>query len=117
MKIRIQNQDQDQVSVMALSGDFTGDATDQFRRTVIERLDNHCRDFVIDLTAIDTLDSQALETLIWLDDCAAERLGQLRLAGLARDLQTVLHLTRLDDRLQHHDHVEDAIASLQVVTP
>ena len=59
------------------------------------------------------MDSAALETLLWLQDQSAQRLGQVRLAQLSENVAAILHLTRLDKRFDTHGDVESAVKSLR----
>jgi anti-anti-sigma factor len=107
-------EDYDQLSVVALEGDLTGEYVDQIRRETSERLTRRqVRDFVLDLDGMETIDSQGLETLIWLQESCAERLGQLRLARAREHVVKILELTRLAARFDCHPSVDEAIKSLR----
>lgn len=110
--MKIAHEDREQLSVMSLKGDLVGEEANRFRRATIERMDAEARDFVIDLGAMDAIDSQGLEALLWLQDRCAERLGQVRLAACRAHVLTILEMTRLAGRLETHDDTDAAIRSL-----
>ncbi|MEM6334065.1 MAG: STAS domain-containing protein [Planctomycetota bacterium] len=103
----------DQLAVIQISGDFTADDTDRFQRQALEQIDLNVRDFVLDLSESDYLDSAGLEALLWLQDESAQKLGQVRLASLTEQVATILRITRLDKRFDTHDDVDSAVKSLR----
>jgi len=103
----------DQVTILTIQGEFTSDQVDRFRREVIEHIGQRTRDFVLDMSQTQFVDSKALETLLWLQDQAAEKLGQVRLAGCPDYLSKVLQMTRLASYFECHDDVESAMQSLR----
>jgi len=104
----------DHACAMQLKGEFTADHVDSFRRSVLGHLDEHrVADFIVDCSELEYIDSQGLESLLWLTDLCAERLGQIRLVSLPQHMKTVLHMTRLTGRLPVDDDVNSALASLQ----
>lgn len=111
--MKLTHQDEDGLTVLTLKGELNAAHADQFRLQTLERIDQEIRDFVLDLTAVDAIDSRGLETLLWLEDHVAERLGQVRLAGLSANVTQILEITRLAARFECHADVESAIASLR----
>lgn len=110
--MKITHHDHEHTTVMTLQGELAGSESDRFRRAVDDRLQQRMRDFVLDLAPLEAIDSEGLETLIWLQDCCAESLGQMRLAQCSPSIEQVLELTRLASRFDRHTTVEEAIASL-----
>lgn len=111
MKLRVD--DYDQLAVLNLRGEFLGDDTDQLRKVAIERMEKKVRDFVIDLSEAEFIDSKGLETLLWLQDEAVTQLGQVRLAACQDTVKKILQITRLAGRFESHDTVEAAVKSLR----
>ena len=107
------HEDREGVTILMLSGEFTADHVDRFRKTVLDFVDNHIRDFVLDMAAIEYVDSKGLETMLWLQEQVDERLGQVRLAQISDDLNKVLEMTRLASRFECHEDVTSAITSLR----
>lgn len=112
--MKITHEDQHEMTVMTLKGELTGDEADRLRRAVLERMDSRIRDFVLEVSELDTIDSQGLEAFLWLQDQCAERLGQVRLAGSGGTLTDILKATRLASRFESQPDVESAIQSLGV---
>lgn len=110
--MKLSHEDQHELTVLTLKGDLASDETDRFRRAALERIDARTRDFVLDLESLDGVDSQGLESLLWLQEQCEERLGQVRLAGCQDHIHEVLKMTRLDNRFECCDDVESAIQSL-----
>ena len=111
--MKISSETYEQVCVMALKGELTADQADQFRTAAIKRIDEHIRDFVLDVTEMDFVDSKGLETLLWLQERAGEQLGQVRLAGTTENVEKIMEITRLAPRFDRHLDVDAAIKSLR----
>lgn len=111
--MKISHEDYDQLTVLTIQGDMTADQVDQLRRVVDERMQSNVRDFVLDVQAMEFIDSRGLETLLWLQEETGDKLGQVRLAGTTDNVSTILGLTRLAARLDSHATVELAIKSLR----
>lgn len=105
--------DYDHLSVMTMHGDLTADQVDRFRKVTEERMKTQVRDFVIDLHETEFVDSQGLETLLWLQERTADLLGQVRIAAPSENIKRILELTRLSGRFDCHDTVEAAMKSLR----
>ena len=99
--------------MVAIRGDLNAEECDTFRDEMSSRLEKDVRDFVLNLEETESIDSQGLEALLWLQDCCAERLGQVRLAHASPSLLEVLRVTRLAGRLDCHEDVDAAITSLR----
>lgn len=112
--MKLKQEDHGQAVVLSIQGELTTDHTSRFENAAREALATEARDVVVDLTESSFLDSKALESLLWLQDQCAEKLGQVRLVGLNDDLQTVLRLTRLVSRFEQHGSTEQALESLRL---
>ena len=99
------------VTVLAPAGALAGDAAGAFARTLSEQADRSLGRLVVDLSAVPTLDSLALETLV----DAAHRLEDggvaLRLCGLSGTLNTVLEITGHADAFELFPGPEEAARS------
>lgn len=103
----------DRTTVIRLAGEITSDDTDALMSMVRECLGSDARDFVLDLSATEFLDSAALETLLWVQEQADERLGQVRLSGASESIRKILEMTRLDKHFNCHGDVDTAMKSLR----
>ena len=106
-------EDYDQLTILTLRGDLTADDVGAFRKVAEERLEQQVRDFVLDVAEVEFVDSQGLETLLWLQDTCSEQLGQIRLASPTENVRSILKLTRLAAHLDCHDDIDSAIKSLR----
>ncbi len=111
--MKIHHEDYDQLTVIKIKGDLISDETDRLRRIAVERMDERIRDFVLDLSEMEFVDSKGLETLIWLQDQSADRLGQIRLAACQETVLKILEITRLASRFDCHDEIDAAVKSLR----
>ena len=111
--MKLTHENYDRTTVIGLGGEVTIESIDTFRKLVTERLEDDARDFVVDLTQTDFLDSSALESLLWVQEQADEKLGQVRLAGANEAVQKIMEITRLDKHFDRHDSVDAALKSLR----
>jgi len=112
--MKLTHEDIGQISVLTLKGDFTHDHVGAFRRAVDERVGNQVRDFVVNLSELDFVDSAGLESLLKLQETCADLLGQVRLAGVKGNIEQILRITRLTPRFDLHETVESAVKSLRI---
>lgn len=105
--------DHDHLTIVEMAGDFTTEYVDAFRRSVTDRLGRGTRDFVLHLHDVNFLDSHALETLLWLQESAAEVLGQIRLVDPSPNVRKILEMTRLDHYFEQQSDVPTAVRSLR----
>ena len=68
----------------------------ELKQKVLDSLEGGTRRFVIDFTKTGYIDSSGLGVLVSLSKKVREQGGELRLAGLNEDLQTLFELTKLD---------------------
>jgi anti-anti-sigma factor len=106
-------EDYDHVSVLGITGEFTADAVDTFKKQVEERLGRKVRFFVIDLQQTTFLDSKGLETLAWVQEQCDERLGTVRLCNPDETCRKILQITRLDSRFDVFADVTEAVKTMR----
>ncbi len=111
MKITCQNHEQ--CTVFTLRGELTADETDGFRKSALEQMDNKPHDFVLDMSQVPFIDSNGLESLLWLQEQCMEKLGQVRLAACPDNVNTILKITRLDKTIVACQSIQEAINSLR----
>lgn len=105
--------DHDHMTIVQMSGDFSHEYVDAFRRAMSERLGRGVRDFVLQMNEVQFIDSLALETLLWLQESSAELLGQIRLVDPSPNLRKILEMTRLDHYFEAQADVPAAVKSLR----
>ena len=111
--MKITCEQHDLYSIATLRGELTKDEVDQFRKTLVENINERARDVVLDMSQISFVDSEGLESLLWLQDHCLERLGQIRLAACNENVTTILRITRLNEAIESHRDLPTAIQSLQ----
>jgi len=111
--VKIAHEQHDHICLIRLEGEMTVDDIDPLKELVVEQLAGSMHDFVLDLSAVDFVDSKGLETLLWVQDEANERLGQVRLVAPSETVSTILHITRLDAALDQHRSADAALSSLR----
>ncbi|HEB60366.1 MAG TPA: anti-sigma factor antagonist [Phycisphaeraceae bacterium] len=111
--MKLSYEDYDQMAIITMSGEFTADDTDTFRRTLGERFETGARHVVLDIEFLDQIDSAGLESLLWLQQQANRRNGQLRLVKPDDHILTILKMTRLERRFEYYDKVELAVRSVR----
>lgn len=112
MKLTCENYDQ--LSVLCLQGDLAAEGVALLRKRVGELMQAKTRDLVLDLTQSEFVDSQGLESLLWVQEQCGEQLGQMRLAGVTPHVEKILQVTRLLSRFDRHGDVDSAIKSLRL---
>lgn len=112
--MKLTHEDTGQLSVITLKGDFTSDHVGVFQRTVEDRMNHQIRDFIINLTELEFVDSKGLEALLQLQETCADLLGQIRLAGASGAVEQILRITRLAPHFEKFATVEEAVNSLRV---
>jgi anti-anti-sigma factor len=71
------------------------------RQSAEERMERRqIADFIIDLEKSDFIDSEGLETLLWLRRRCEELFGQVKLVGMEENVQKILEITRLEHRFE-----------------
>ena len=78
---------------------------------MLDALDGGTHKFVIDFTKTGYIDSSGLGVLVSLSKKIREQGGDLRLAGLNEDLQTLFELTKLDTLFSIAKTPEEALAA------
>ncbi len=102
------------VCVLTVDGDFTGETTASLRRCAEERLDlKRNTDFIVDLEKTHFIDSEAIETLLWLKNRCDDLPGRLKLAAPSDVTKRVLEITRLDHRFESTPDLGSALKALR----
>lgn len=109
MKIGTQNYND--VTVMELQGEFTGEFAKTFTDTSTSVLAGGTIGIVLDMSKVAFIDSQCLEQLLWLRDYCEENNRQLKLAGPDEYCTKILEITRLLPQLEVYDELAQAVKS------
>jgi anti-anti-sigma factor len=107
-------EDYNNVCVVALAGDLTGDVNEAVRKTAEDRIDQkQIVDFVIDFEKAGFFDSEGLETLLWLKRRSEDLFGQLKLVNLDENCKKILEITRLGHRFECHPDLPSALKTMR----
>lgn len=82
--------------VVGVEGQLIVGNRQELKQKVLDALDSGTRKFVVDFGKTGYIDSSGLGVLVSLSKKIREQGGELRLAGLNEDLQTLFELTKLD---------------------
>jgi len=107
-------EDYNNVCVLSLDGDLSGEATQAVRKLADERVDHRqIVDFVIDFEKASFFDSEGLETLLWLKRRCEDLFGQLKLVNLDDNCRKILEITRLEHRFECHPDLPSALKTMR----
>lgn len=95
--------DMNGITIVEVDGELIVGNRQELKDTVLDRLEQGDRRFLIDFTASSYIDSSGLGVLVSLSKKIREAGGALRLAGLNEDLRTLFELTKLDTLFQIAD--------------
>ena len=98
-------------TVLTLSGELLADDVDVMRRRCEDRLVSGLR-LVMDIRALERIDSAGLDALLWLHETVGRSAGQFRLVRGDGQPAVSLRATRLERRLPVHATLEEAARSL-----
>ena len=109
--MKISTQDYNNVTVVEMQGEFDGDFSELFSRTITNIVAAHKRGTVLDMSGVGFIDSEGLERLLWARDYCSENDLQLRLAGLDENCIKILEVTRLRDEFDRYAELSAAVKS------
>jgi anti-anti-sigma factor len=110
----IKCEDYNNVCVMTLDADLSGEANEAVRKLAEERVDQkQIVDFVIDFEKAGFFDSEGLETLLWLKRRSEDLFGQLKLVNLDENCKKILEITRLEHRFECHPDLPAALKTMR----
>ena len=110
----IKCEEYNQVSVMSVDGDFVGENTQAARKSIEELIDKHqIVDFVLDFEKAGFVDSEGLETLLWIKRRSEDLFGQVKLVNLDENCRKILEITRLEHRFECHADLAAALKTMR----
>jgi len=103
-----------QICVMAVNGDLAGENATAMRAAVDEHIERrHIVDFVVDFEKVTFVDSEGLETLLWLKKKVDDMFGQVKLVNLDESCRKILEITRLEHRFECHVELAGALKTMR----
>ena len=109
MKIELQKYND--VMVLQLQGDFTTETLKSLEDAASNAFAAKVSGFVLDMTKVVYMDSQALEYLVDLGEECRENTRQLKIAGLDEKCTKILELTRLLPQFDTYAELTEAVRS------
>ena len=103
--------DKSGVVVVGVDGQLIVGNRQDLKQKVLDAIESGARGFVIDFTRTGYIDSSGLGVLVSLSKKIREQGGELRLAGLNEDLQTLFELTKLDTLFAITRTADEALAA------
>lgn len=109
--MRVSRQDYNDVTVVELNGELDSDFTELFGNTINDIISTRKTGIVLDMRAVNFIDGEGLEKLLWARDYCNENRCQLRLAGLDETITKILEVTRLEDEFDRYAELAEAVKS------
>lgn len=110
----IKCEDYNQVCVMSVTGDFVSDVASVARKHVEEAIDQRqVVNFVVDFEKAGFMDSDGLETLLWMKRKCEDLFGQVKLINLDEHCHKILEMTRLEHRFECHADLAGALKTMR----
>jgi anti-anti-sigma factor len=110
----IKTEEYSQVCVIEIDGDFVAGDAELAKKSLEEQIDTRqIVDFVVDLGKSGFIDSQGLETLLWMKRRCEDLFGQFKLVKLDENCKKILQITRLDHRFECHDDLATALKTMR----
>lgn len=99
--------------LLNLPGELTEDSIAAFMQTVDHQLlAADVIDIVLNMENVPFVDSMAMECLLDLNDRLAEKLGQVKLAGVSETVWAILEVTRMDSTFEIYADVPEAVRAI-----
>jgi len=100
------------VTVLTLNGDLViGEPESAFKKTVTRLLEEGRVHLLVDLSAVNFLDSSGLGALVRALTNSQKEGGQTKLLHAGPQIRKLLEMTRLDSVFEIHDDIEAAVSS------
>ncbi len=103
-----------QTCVFTITGDLVGDDVKTLSKYAEKTFEERrVVDFIVDMEKSSFVDSEGLETLVWLRRTCESHHGQIRLAALDENVKKILEITRLSHRFEVHPDVTAALRTIR----
>jgi len=110
----IKYEEYNNICVISPDSDFIAGECEALRKAVDQMIENkRIVDYVVDLEKSDFIDSEGLETLLWLKRKAEDLFGQVKLAHLDENCKKILEITRLEHRFECHADLTGALKTMR----
>lgn len=102
------------VCVLSVNGELTGDDCRQARHTVEQQIDTRqIANFVVDLEHCGFIDSDGLETLLWIRKRCDDLFGMMKVVKPDENCRKIFEITRLDSRFDVEQDLAIAMKAMR----
>jgi anti-anti-sigma factor len=102
------------VCVLSVVGELSGEECQAIRKAVDEQVDQRqVASFAVDMQQCTFVDSEGLESLLWIKRRADELFGMMKVAGADEHCRTILRITRLEGMLDVEPDLAGALKSMR----
>jgi anti-anti-sigma factor len=110
----ITSDDYNGVCVLTLNGDFSGDDCRDARRIVEQTIDTkQIVNFAVDLDRCPFMDSEGLETLLWIKGKCDEMFGMMKVVNPDESCRKIFEITRLESRFDVERDLAHALKAMR----
>jgi len=103
-----------QVCVMSVTGDFSAENSAAARKLTEEYIEKRqIVDVIIDLENAGFMDSEGLESLLWIKRKCEDLFGQVKLVNLDENCRKILEITRLEHRFECQPDLAAALKNMR----
>jgi anti-sigma B factor antagonist len=103
-----------QVCVMEIQGDFLADSAAAAKKSLDDHIEQRrIIDFVIDFNKCSFVDSDGLESLLWMKRRVEDLFGRIKLVNLDENCKKILEITRLDHRFECQVDLPTALKTMR----
>jgi anti-sigma B factor antagonist len=115
MSIKSRTEQNGRIAIIDVRGSLVGDGdTDVLRGDVNDFIEQGNKCLVINLQKVNYMNSTGIGSLISAFTSYKKAGGEVKLAGLSNNIQSLLAVTKLIDVFDVHDTIDQAVKSFQV---
>lgn len=111
MDLEVESSNRGEADVLALRGEIDVYTAPRLRQAIVDLVDGGSRRVVVDMTAVDFLDSTGLGVLVEGLKRARTHEGDLLLVATQEKILKIFDITGLNKAFQIHGTVDDAVGS------
>ncbi|MBI4237475.1 MAG: STAS domain-containing protein [Deltaproteobacteria bacterium] len=104
------------LAILACQGSLDASTVDDFKRSAQGLCDDGVRQLILDGSGLDFIDSVGLGALLALKRRLREHAGDVRLAALSSDVQSIFEITRLHRHFEICTTTDEACQRFAVTT-
>jgi len=102
---------EENITVLILSGRFDALMAKEFKASIAGLIETRQVKIVLDMTLVDFIDSSGLGALVGSMKGVTKEQGEIKIAGLTREVHTIFELTRLHRILDIFESLDAALAA------